>query len=105
MLIVRNAQPREVYFQAVTLFLKTYRLCGQFGRRSMQSRFSPEIMPDISPLKDLRPEHVWHLAHCALGQLKCVKVNLQLTQQADTPPRDALKTPTDVFNTVVQVNR
>ena len=98
---VRNAQPREVYFQAVTLVLKGSRLCNQ----SFMTDLGPPAEGDIEAPRDVVPRHVWNQVQRALRQMHCVKTNLELTESTGPVPVDPTKTPTDVFKAIVQANR
>ena len=98
---VRNAQPREVYFQAVTLVLKGSRLCNQ----SFMTDLGPPAEGDIEAPTDVVPRHVWNQVQRALRQVRCAKTNLELTESTGSVPVDPTKTPTDVFKSIVQANR
>ena len=98
---VRDAQPREVYFQAVALVLKASRLCTQ----SFMTDFGPPPVAEIDPPRNLAPEHVWNQVQRAIGQIHCAKGNHQITAQAQPGAVDTSKTPTDVFKGIVQANR
>ena len=98
---VHGAQPREVYFQAVALVLKSSRLCTQ----SFMPDFGPPAVAEINPPRDLAPKHVWNQVQRAIGQIRCVKDNLQLADRAEPAIDDVRKTPNDVFKAIVQANR
>jgi hypothetical protein len=94
---VRNAAPREVFFQALTLFRKADRLCFE------QTRERAELPKP--PIGEVRPEHVYHVVDEALGRIRVVKGGLEISSTPQTIPRDPAKTPTDVFRSTVQANR
>lgn len=98
---IRNAQPREVFFQAITLWVKTERLC----REARGAGASSLARIQVAPPADVTPAEVWTLTLNAIGRISCVKRVLDLDGDVATPPRDDTKTPTDVFRSVVQANR
>ncbi len=100
-IIVRGAQPREVFFQAITLWVKAIRLCREARGGSGQNLAKIEIAPP----KQVTPADVFTLTQNAMGRLICVKRKLGLDGRAPKPPRNASKTPTDVFRSIVQANR
>ena len=100
-IIVRGAQPREVFFQAITLWVKAIRLCREARGGSGQNLAKIEMAPP----KQVTPANVFTLTQNAMGRLICVKRELGLDGRAPKPPRDASKTPTDVFRSIVQANR
>lgn len=100
-IFVRDAQPREVFFQAVTLWVKASRLCREARGGSGQNLAKIEIAPP----RQVTPADVFTLTQNAMGRLICVKRELGLDGRAPKPPRDASKTPTDVFRSIVQANR
>ena len=98
---VHDAQPREVFFQAVTLWVKANRLCKETRRADM-----PEISRvEIAPPGDVTPRDVWVMTRNALGRISCIKRELGLRGDVEPPARDPAKTPTDVFRSIVQANR
>ena len=89
---VKNAAPREVLFQALTLFRKTKRLCFEQLREHIE-------MPDIHRGK-IRPAQVYAVVDKVLTNLQNLKAGLSITEKSEKPPRDASKTPTDVFRSI-----
>ena len=98
---VRGAAPREVFFQAITLWVKAERLCKEFRRAGLNHTTRIEVAP---PDK-VTPGDVYTLTQNVRGRLSCVRRILELDYQIDVPPRDASKTPSDVFRSIVQANR
>jgi len=94
---VSDVQPREVYFQAMTLVEKTNRLLFE------QMRERSEISLDI-PL-DIVPEQVLQLANKALSNVLSVKTHLNIIESLDPGTDSTQITPTDVFKLIVKVNR
>lgn len=95
---VSNAAPREVYFQARTLFDKVDRL-GQ----DLAATESTEL--EMLPADILRPQHVWATIDAALARLLIVKQRLGITESCMEVAQPADTTPTDVFRSIVQANR
>jgi len=94
---VRNAAPREVFFQALTLFRKADQLCFELTRRRA-------VMQGF-PSSEIRTSHVFVLLRAARQCLQLVKKELKISETRAAPPPDPAKTPTDVFRLIVQVNR
>ena len=94
---VSGAAPREVYFQALTLFERSNRLSFDWTRETVRSPARPE--------GQLSPGDVWQVADAALERLMEVKAKLGITLTSTAPPLDRTKTPTDVFRSIVQANR
>lgn len=94
---VTGAAPREVYFQALTLFRKSNRLCFEQTR-------DQSVAP--APSGDqLTPADVHTMVSAALERLRVVKAKLGITEEITPPQRDATRTPTDVFVSIVDANR
>ena len=98
---VSNAAPREVYFQAITLRLKSERLCSQQLENTVGLPTSVSITPD----RELRPSDVLEVVLQAQGQIRCATAFFGLAATREAPARDSTKTPTDVFQSIVQANR
>ncbi len=97
MLHISKAAPREVFFQALTLFQKANRLsCEQTRKRGKTPK---------TPQGNIRPSNVLAVVNAAWDRLRRVQTSLGIdTPSPDIAP-DASKTPTDVFNAIVQTNR
>lgn len=97
-LSVQGAAPREVYFQALTLFTKADRFCFEQTRQ----RSAPPNPPAGVP----QPADVLGIVDAALHCVRQVKehrgVELAATESENT---EVVKTPTDVFGGIVQANR
>ena len=96
-LYVRDAQPHDVFFQAMTLFRKSDRLLFQMTRHKAQV---PETQPGL-----YRPVDVMELVVAARGYIELVLKDLGLATPTNPVPRDATKTPSDVFLAIQGVNR
>ena len=96
-ILVHNAVPREVYFQAQTLFKKTARLGFELTRK--------QFSPPPSPTGDIRPVYVHSLVLSARGILLQVQDELDIPRDTLRASRDGSKTSNDVFRAIVQSNR
>ncbi|TWT93885.1 hypothetical protein [Stieleria varia] len=94
---VSGAAPREVYFQALTLFGKSERLSFDLTRDVVRMTFE-------SP-REIRPADVLEVIDASLHQILKIKSHLGITQECKEPIREAERTPTDVFRSIVQANR
>ena len=61
---VRNAQPREVFFQAVTLWIKADRLCKELRG----ARLPETTKVEVAPPADVEPSDVWEMTKNTLGR-------------------------------------
>lgn len=92
-----RVSPREVYFQAATLYGKTSRLMFEFTSDEGDS---------ISILRpDAKPEDVQQLLMQSHIHLNAVLKELNIHQNFDLPPYDDGKSPKDVFRLIVTLNR
>lgn len=96
-LIAEGAQPREVFFQALTLFKKADRLCSQITRVSAP-------LP-VAHSDAIHPHDVFDVVDSALGRLRLVKEKLGIPERSVEIARDDAKRPTDVFRSIVEANR
>lgn len=94
---VTEAEPREVFFQALTLFHKANRLSFDLTRERAE-------LPE-KPVGTPRPADVRAVVDAVLAQLQRVKAALGSFEQSLEKPRDAAVTPSDVFRSIVQANR
>lgn len=79
-LSVRGAAPREDYFQALTLLLKSNRLCFEQTRE--------DSTPPKAPTGEIKPAHAFELVTEALKLIRKVKSNLGITNQSPEPTHD-----------------
>ncbi len=98
---IRHASPREVFFQAITFWVKSVRLCKEFRRAGFYHATKIEITP---PDKVVSGD-VWVLTENARGRLSCVRRELGLEPLKQVSPLDNSKNPSDVFRSIVQANR
>lgn len=94
---VTGAVPREVYFQAITMFRKANRLSFEQTREVAST---PE-----PPAGDTDHGSVLAIVIAALERINHVKDRLEITTVPATQQPDSSKTPTDVFRAIVQANR
>ena len=94
---VKNAAPREVLFQALTLFRKTDRLCFEQLRDNVE-------MPEV-PRGKIRPADVYAVVERVLTRLRNLRTHLGVAEKSEKANRDASKTPTDVFRSIGEANR
>lgn len=94
---VRNATPREVYGQARTLFTKANRLAFDVIRTN--------ATPPSTTQRDIRPADVLGLVLASLERTREVKERLSIIENVAVPERMDDKTPSDVFNEIIAVNR
>ncbi|MGL1863237.1 MAG: hypothetical protein OCC46_12000 [Pseudodesulfovibrio sp.] len=95
--VVRNVSSHEVYFQALTLFEKINRL-------------SSELVHDESLGIPMHPlavtsKDVFVVVKATLNHVRSISRKLQITFTAQSPPLEMSRTPTDVFQAIVQANR
>ncbi len=94
---VSGVAPREVYFQAQTLFEKANRLSFEHTRQIADSPPHPE--PPI------RPHHVLAVVESALERIRLVKAELGIPEPVAAPAFDEAKTPADVLVATVHASR
>ena len=92
-----GAVSREVYFQAVTFFTKVNRL-------SFEQTRSVAAIPE-TPKGDIKPQDVLDLVNAGLERLRFIKTELKIKQAAPKVASKPSVTPTDVFRSMVQLNR
>jgi len=94
---ISGAAPREVYYQALTLFRKADRLCFEHTRKRTDDPPRPE--------HEIQAEDVFQVVFLAAQRLNAVKKKLDIQTASRRAPRQQEKTPTDVFRSIVQANR
>ncbi len=93
-----KAAPHEVYFQAITLYLKADRL-------ALELTGSTGIQPEgISPLH-VRPYHVWKMVNAAYERMLTVKQELGIKQSSVERQQDPATSSTEVGYAIVRANR
>lgn len=94
---VTGAAPREVYFQALTMFQKADRLCFEHTRERAE--------PPTLPSGEIRPGDVQEVVDVALKCVQRVNSKYDLKTAKPLGELDETKQPTDVFRSIVQANR
>jgi hypothetical protein len=94
---VTAVEPREVYFQAMSLFDMVNRLSFDLTREHAP-------LPE-RPIGTLRLAHVMAVIDTVLAQLRRVKGTLGIIESSRATPRDAAVTPSAVFGSMVQATR
>ncbi len=95
LLQVIDAKPREVYFQAVNLYGKTSRLHHNLTARSISDH-------DLPPLgQHIQPADVWAVLFVISTQLKEIKQEYKITDQARLPAIEENKKPSDVYQSLL----
>lgn len=94
---ISNVSPREVYFQAETLFKKANRLGFEHTR---------EVVDSIPPPNDsIVPLDVMRVVESAVGRIARVKRELKIEEESVAEKTDPSKSPTDVFYAAVAASR
>jgi hypothetical protein len=94
---VTGAAPREVYFQAITVFRKANRLSFE-QTREVASTPAP-------PVDDTDPGSVLAVVNAAHERISYIKDRLEITTAPAPQQSDSSKTPTDIFRSIVLANR
>lgn len=96
---ISGADPREVFFLALTLFRKADRLCFEQTRERKREEPQPPTEGRILP------GDVYRAVDGALQRILRVKKRLKLTDAVAARKRDESKTPSDVLRSIIQANR
>jgi hypothetical protein len=94
---VEQAAPREVFFQALTLFRKADRLAFEHTRERVEE-------PPL-PKGEIRPAEVFKVVDAALDRIGKVKESLDIAGQSEVPPLDPGIEPSQVFTAILAANR
>ncbi|MCC6997198.1 MAG: hypothetical protein IT370_21465 [Deltaproteobacteria bacterium] len=96
---IKDAAPRECYFEALALFAKADRLNQELTGDPTDS------LPHPPALAQLRPQHVLEVIDAALRELDMVKADLQLAERAAEPALEPARQPSDVLISLIDANR
>lgn len=96
---ITGAEPREVYFGALALFRKADRLGLELAGDQLDE------LPEAPAIDKVAPKDVLAVLDAAHGEITNVKARLGISKNAEVPARDASKTPSDVLQAVIAVNR
>ena len=94
---VKDAAPREVFFQARALFQKASRLALDVTREDVK-------IPPIPP-GELRPKDVLDVVLKATERMQRVKTVMGIEEASVSPPIDSDMKPTDVYNSIIAASR
>ena len=96
--LATDALPHEVYFQAITLFIKADRLALELtGSTGLRPR-------PVSP-SAIRPYHNWVLVSAAYDRLVTIKNELGIQETVPEKAYPPSTKPTEVARAIVQANR
>ncbi|MYA16679.1 MAG: hypothetical protein F4Z28_07900 [Gammaproteobacteria bacterium] len=96
--IVVEAQPRHVFYQALTLLRKVNRLAVELTEEQRVG-----LLP--VPEGDIQPALVLDVINRASMQIDAVRNELGITYRAEPPELEADRQPSDVLREIVQVSR
>jgi len=96
--IATNAQPHEIYFQTMTLFLKADRL-------ALELTGSTGIPPEIVKLSGIRSFHIWNMVNAAYDRILTVVHELGIPEKSSEQTKSPSTTQTDVGRAILQTNR
>jgi hypothetical protein len=96
--LATDALPHEVYFQAITLFIKADRL-------ALELTGSTGLRPQPVSPSAIRPYHTWTLVTAALDRLVTIKTELGIQETVPENAHPASTKPTEVARAIVQANR
>ncbi|MFQ5703615.1 MAG: hypothetical protein ACE5HT_06305 [Gemmatimonadales bacterium] len=94
---VSDASPRDVMFQAFTLYLKAKQL-----RFELTGAQEQEVLLDQP--REVRPFHTWKVVELAYSRTLRVKQTLGIQKRARERVQDSTTTPTDVFRAISAAN-
>jgi len=94
---VHDAAPREVFYQALTLFKKT----GQLSFEHLRVHTGKPT----TPINNIKPADVFDLADNVLKQIRTIKAHIGIQKKIKEPTLDKQKTPTHVLLATMQANR
>jgi hypothetical protein len=96
-LVVTNAAPRQVLFQARSLSSRADQLSFETTRRRSQ--------PRPAPVGEVRPLHVWITANDPLARVKEAQRAVGMSADAAEKPEPVNTEPSEVFSAILATNR
>lgn len=96
--VVEDAQPRHVYFQALTLFRKANGLAMELA--GAERTAPPPVLE-----AEIVPADVLSVVELAGAQIDSVRRELGMAYRAEAPPLEAGRAPRDVLREIVQAGR
>ncbi len=95
---VQDARPREVYYQAQSLFLKANRLAAGTVGRAIE-------LPPAPAATQLQPADVYRVVVAAQSQIQVLRAALGGRETYEADAADPAATPSDVYHRVLSVAR
>jgi len=95
---INNAQPREVFFQALTLYKKADRMCFDHTRNT-----GP--IPPKTPAGKILPGDVFVVLKKAMIRVRCVSDHWGIAKSVNLPVVNPYHTPSNVYMKILEVNR
>jgi hypothetical protein len=95
---ISKAKPREVYFQALTLYQKTDRLC--FDHTGNTGPIPPKLKQD-----NISPRDVFEVLTRARTRVRCILNKWNITESANEPSPNPSHTPSNVYKKILEINR
>jgi len=95
---VSGAQPREVYFQARTLFEKSNRLLFEQLRERADR-------PSAPTRRDITPDDVLQLVDASMDIVSRVRQSFGIDDDVVVSLQAGTQTPTDVYKLIIRINR
>lgn len=96
--LATNVHPHEVYFQALTLFLKADRL-------ALELTGSTGIPPEPISLSSIAPLHIWKMVNAAYHRITTIKEELGLNETVPERLEDSSSGLTETGRAIVETNR
>lgn len=96
--VVIDAQPRHVFYQALTLLRKANRLAEELGA-------AERVTPPTLLEEEIAPANVLGVVDLARAQIDAVRGELGMTYGAETRDIDPDREPRDVMREIVQASR
>ncbi|MCY3818087.1 MAG: hypothetical protein OXH52_01805 [Gammaproteobacteria bacterium] len=96
--VVIDAQPRHVFYQALTLLRKANRLADELGA-------AERVAPPPLLEEEIAPANVLSVVSLARGQIDAVRHELGMTYGAEARDLDPGREPRDVMREIVQASR
>ena len=96
--VVIDAQPRHVYYQALTLFRKANRLATELAGAERQ--VPPSVLGE-----EIVPADVYAVVALARGHVDTVRRELGMTYGAEQAALEPDRQPRDVFRQIIQASR
>ncbi len=95
---IANAQPRDVYYQALTLYKKADRLC--FDHTGDTGPIPPQMEEG-----EISPGDNFEILNGAMSRIRCVSVKWDIPESVIEYKLDINKTPSDVYGKILEINR